>query len=168
MEGIIDIVPTLASILIGALLTFFTQNYILQRQRNWERERIEDDIFNRNQDLKFQVYNKVLQLHGHYPIHEISHYSGEGDLYTENYHKYVRPTLFEIYHLLDVEVANEVDTIDNIFEKTVALGEVDEDDERSLSESYIKIINNIKKSIENFRETQKLLRKKSVKNQNPV
>ena len=70
------------------------------------------------------------------------HHGGELDY--KNYVKYIRPELYNVYHLLDKEIAEELIKIENIYARQEALEEGEEEDQEHLSNSYQKIIKIIK------------------------
>lgn len=95
-----------------------------------------------------------------YEILEIDLHNGPTDLNQKNYNEHIRPLLFDIFHLLDDEIAKEVNYIEDIFERQFVMEEEDPSDGEDLSNSYLKIINLIKEQFKELRESKKGLRNK--------
>lgn len=155
MELFINALPSLLGVVVGGLITFFIQQSSIKKQQVWEREKMELDNFQKDEDRKFETYNKILQADGDHVIHDINHHTGAGILQTKAYNEHIRPLLFEIYHLLDEKVADEVENIENVFERQYIMEEEDPTDKEVLSKSYLKIISLIKQEFKNLRSSKR-------------
>lgn len=143
IENIINNVLPLFGVLIGGLITYVVQSKSIKETQKFEQKKIINEKNQRDEEIKFKAYNKVLLNDGVEPIHIWDMHHG-GELDYKNYVKYVRPELYNVYHLLDKEIAKELIKIENIFARQNAWEEADEGDQESLSQSYLNIINTIK------------------------
>jgi len=157
MDELLKAIPSLLGVLIGGLLTFLIQQNSLKKQQEWERNKIIVDNYERETTSKLEIYNKILNLDSTKIIYETTHQTGETRLIVNNYNEFIRPLLFQSYHLLDEEVANEVDTIEEIFERQFVMEEEDPDDKNTLCKSYLNIISVIRKQFKVFRKSRKEL-----------
>ncbi|MGY6211457.1 hypothetical protein ACXEO8_15925 [Cytobacillus firmus] len=155
MELFINTLPSMLGVVVGGLITFFIQQSSIKKQLEWEREKMELDNFQKDEDRKFETYNKILQADGDHIIHDINYHTGAGKLQTKAYNEYIRPLLFDIYHLLDEDVAEEVENIENVFERQYIMEEEDPTDKEVLSKSYLKIISLIKQEFKNLRSSKR-------------
>lgn len=79
------------------------------KQLQWEKEKIKDQVRKEHLSLLFCVYNKVLKAMGetvityHHPV----------NFHTKNYNEKIRPILYESYHLLDQDIRELVRNIDS-------------------------------------------------------
>ncbi|MGG0412965.1 hypothetical protein [Peribacillus simplex] len=153
MDDILKGLPSLIGVVIGGLITFFIQRSTIKKQQQWDREKLRIDNFYKSEAEKFKTYNKILEIDATRLIHH--HYDsidGGNKLDKKNYDTYVRPLLFEVFHLLDREVAAEVNKIEDIFEREYVKG-TEPSDKKNLSDSYIKIIKLIKQQFKEYRES---------------
>jgi hypothetical protein len=154
MDEFIKALPSFVGVVIGGLITFLIQIITIRKQQKWERNKIELDNFYKDETIKFQTFNKIFQLDGKYSILDIDlHYGPE--LNQENYFEHIRPLLFEIFHLLDDNMAKEVNNIEGIYERQYVTEDEDPNDKESLSQSYSKILQLIRKQFNDFREIRK-------------
>ncbi|MFK9119087.1 hypothetical protein ACJEBK_19690 [Peribacillus frigoritolerans] len=154
MDDLLKALPSLIGVVIGGLITFFIQRSTIKKQQKWDREKLRIDNFYKSEAEKFKTYNKILEIDATVEIHH--HYDSiEGGyrLDLKKYFTYVRPLLFEIFHLLDDEVATEVNKIEYIFEREYMTGEEQPSDKKNLSDSYLKIIKLIKQQFKEYRKS---------------
>ncbi|AIF68139.1 hypothetical protein GZ22_16875 [Terribacillus saccharophilus] len=157
MEELLKALPSLLGVLIGGLITFFVQNTTVRKQQKWEARKIEIDIYYKEQTLKFQTFNKILQLNRFCNVLEYDiHYGPE--LNEKNYRKHIRPLLFDIFHLLENSLAKDINNIEEIYERQHAVGEEYSEDKKALSESYQNIIKSINGQFKLLRESKHLSR----------
>lgn len=156
MNELLKALPSLLGVVVGGLITFLIQQVTLRKQQNWDRKKLELDKFYKDEDRKFQAYNKILQMDGTYRIHTIDHHTGDGELDEKNYNEYIRPILFDIFHLLDENIAKQVNRIEEIYERQYAMEEANPDDDEKLSKHYLTILQLIKHE---FNELRKLKEK---------
>lgn len=133
-----NMIMPLIGVLIGGLITYIVQTKSIKETHRFEREKIREEDTKKNKELKFKAYNEVLYNDTVEAINVYDMHSG-WELNYKNYAKFVRPVLFNIYHLLDEEIAEELLRIENIYTRVEATGEPEEDDENNLSKSYDKI-----------------------------
>ncbi|CAH0321855.1 hypothetical protein SRABI84_05299 [Peribacillus simplex] len=153
-----DFIKTLGGVVVGGLITFLIQNHSIRKHQKWEREKIQIDNHDKDQSEKFKKYNKILELDGTYAIHTINLHTG-GRLHRKPYVEHIRPILFEIYHLLDEEIANELNNIEEIYERQHVLEEAEPTDKSNLSNSYAKIISAIRQKFKEYREANQNIMK---------
>lgn len=152
-EIIIMILP-LIGVLLGGVITFYAQQWSLKKTQNFEREKIEQDKQQFNENLKFKAYNTILINSGTYQIH-LYDKETNGELDYEKYVKYVRPVLFEVFHLLDPEIRQELINIEYIYEgKPFKKGEEAESDKKKLRTHYVKIIQHIIAKYEEYNKKE--------------
>lgn len=149
------------TLLIGSLLTSFTQNRMFKRQRLWDQAKMDKQLeqemikneaqFARDQMLKkLDLYNKILRVDIENEIFHREHH-GEVTFYTEKYERLVRPLLYESFHLLSGKVAKSVESIENVIGRQHFYEEAEPDDDEIFTEHYILIISEIKDELELFR-----------------
>ncbi|MFY0762136.1 hypothetical protein AB1K32_25380 [Metabacillus dongyingensis] len=158
MNEILNMALPLVGVVLGGVITFVIQQSSIRKQQEFEREKIKIDNFYKEEIRKFETYNKILQIDGIYRIHDKSHHQGASELNRDNYNEYMRPVLFDIFHLLDEEIAEEVNNIEDIYERQAVMEEADEFDQEKLSNSYEKIILLIKQQFKKHRESKRNLR----------
>ena len=150
-----SLVASLLGVTIGGFITYNVQKHSIERQQQFEREKIKDEENKRNQDIKIKAYSKILQLSSTHIISELEPHTGQTELYGEKYYEHIQPILYEIYHLLDDEIAKEFDYIETTFEKIYIIGPDDDDNEKWwLGESYSRILTSIRKEFENIRNNR--------------
>jgi hypothetical protein len=159
MDELLKALPSLLGVLIGGLITFLIQNVTIRKQQKWDREKLELDKFYQEQTIKFQTFNKILQLNGLYTVleHDI-HYGPE--LNQEYYTKHIRPLLFDIFHLLDEKIVAHVNYIEDTYERQFVMEEAAHGDREHLRDSYIKILELINKQFKELRKSKQLSEKK--------
>lgn len=158
MSEIIKMILPLVGVVVGGLITFFIQQSVIRKQQKWDREKIEIDNFKKGETKKLETYNRILEVDAIYIIHIHDHHTGKGTLKIKNFNQYVRPLLFEIFHLLDEEVANSLNNIEEICERQRVMEDDYPDDYEKLSDNYINIISEIKKQFRQYRESNKRLK----------
>ena len=65
----------LVGVLIGGLITYFVQTKSIKEKQNFEREKIRNENVQRDKEIKFQAYNKVLLNDGVESIHTYMGYA---------------------------------------------------------------------------------------------
>ena len=147
---LMNMILPLVGVLIGGLITYFVQKKAIKEAHDFEREKIREENLQKDKEIKFQTYNKILYSNGSYIFSE---WSLNGNMLNkQNYLKFIRPVLFEIYHLLDKEILVEFNKIEEIYSRQSEKGDL-ETDKKNLHDSYIKIIETIKRK---YKEHQKL------------
>ncbi|MEH7126518.1 hypothetical protein V7127_25330 [Bacillus sp. JJ1773] len=152
MEIIKDALPLLG-VIVGGLITFLVQNNSIRKNQRFEREKLQKDELNKKDEKKFQVFNEILHLNTKLRVqtHDMR-YGPELD--EKKYVEHIRPLLYEIYHLLSEEIINEVEKIEDVFDRQYALEEEAEDDAELLGQTYRKIIFLIKQEFKAHREAE--------------
>ncbi|PED17648.1 hypothetical protein [Bacillus toyonensis] len=154
MDELIKALPSLLGVVVGGLITFFIQQATIQKQQEWDRKKMELDTHNKNEARKFEVFSQILHAHAKHIVLEYSMH-GPPQLNEVKYSKYIRPLLYEIYHLLDYEIVGKIEKIEYIHEKQFAM-EVDEDgDMEVVTENYEEIIKIIKQDFNSLRKSRK-------------
>lgn len=136
-ELLILILPLLG-VYIGGWISSNGQIKALKETHDFEREKIREANIKKDKERKFQAYNQVLLNDASESINIYDFHNG----WELDYNKYannVRPVLFNVFHLLDKKVAEELLKIENTFTKIEALGEPEEGDKEELSKSYLNI-----------------------------
>ncbi|CJG99778.1 Uncharacterised protein [Streptococcus pneumoniae] len=115
---------------------------------------MELDTYNKNEARKFEVFSQVLHAH---TKHFVLDYRMDGppELKEDMYFEYIRPLLYEIYHLLDDSIVREIDKIEYIHEKQSAMLDEDEGDLEALTKNYQEIIKIIKQEFVSLRKSRK-------------
>lgn len=143
MDELVKAIPSLLGVLIGGLITFFVQNTTVRKQQKWDREKIKWDRQYQEQTLKFQTYNKILQLNRTHMILEWDMHKGS-ELNRIKYITHIRPLLFEVFHLLDEGIAERMNFIEDVYERQFVVEVEEPGDKDGLIFNYqsiIKIIN---------------------------
>lgn len=148
-----SLVASLLGVTVGGFITYYAQKHSIERQQQFEREKIEREENQKNQEIKIKAYNKILQLSSTHIISELEPYTGQTELYGNKYFEHIQPILYEIYHLLDNKIAKEFDYIETTFERIYIMGP-EEEDKWLLGESYSKILTGIRKEFENIRNSR--------------
>jgi hypothetical protein len=154
MDEFIKALPSFVGVVIGGLITFLIQIITIRKQQKWERNKIELDNFYKDETIKFQAFNKIFQLDGKYSILNIDLQYGP-ELNQENYFEHIRPLLYEVFHLLDDNMAKEVNNIEGIYERQFITEDENPGDKESLSQSYSKILQLIREQFNDFRVIRK-------------
>ncbi|KRF52724.1 hypothetical protein ASG98_19655 [Bacillus sp. Soil531] len=157
MGELIKALPSLLGVIVGGLITFFIQQITIRKQQSWEKKKLELDNFYKNEEIKFKTFNKILELNGEHQVLEYDIHQGP-ELNYNKYIKYIRPLLFEIFHLLNDEIVREVNSIEDIFERQTAVEEAELGDAEDLRHSYSKILKLIKEQFTDLRASNKNLR----------
>ncbi|EJV49972.1 MULTISPECIES: hypothetical protein [Bacillus cereus group] len=153
MDELIKALPSLLGVVVGGLITFFIQQATIRKQQEWDRKKMELDTHNKNEARKFEVFSQILHAHAKHIVLEYSMH-GPPQLNEVKYSKYIRPLLYEIYHLLDYTIVGKIEKIEHIHEKQFAM-EVDEDgDIEIVTENYEEIIKIIKQDFNSLRKSR--------------
>lgn len=171
-----DKVLPLITLIVGSLLTFLIQNFILHRQRSWDAKKLalqfdqeqskmdkqfnyelekQERQFAREQLLKkMDVYNKILRAIEESQVVEWPrHHLEEPHFNHRVYEEKIKPLLYESFHLLNKQVAEAVIRIDDMLGKWNYFEEADEGDPEQISEDYHLIKKIIVDELEDFRKT---------------
>ncbi|MHA6261522.1 hypothetical protein ACXYMX_16805 [Sporosarcina sp. CAU 1771] len=147
------VTPSLLGVIIGGLITFFIQQSIVRKQQKWDGEKMKIDKFHQEQTIKFQTFNKILQLNGSYEVLEHNiHYGRE--LNQNKYTEHIRPLLFDIFHLLDETIVTNVNSIEDINERQFVMEEKAPSDKEALSNSYLEILRLINEQFKELRKSK--------------
>lgn len=157
IDEILSMGLPLAGVIIGGLITFFIQQSTIKRQHEWEREKIKMDNLNKDESNKFQIYNQILLRNTKYAILEVDMNYGP-ELHQSLYNNNIKPLLYDIFHLLSDEMANEIHSIEELIHRQFVTEEEHEGDKERLSGSYLKIIDLILKEFKDHRESNKILK----------
>lgn len=154
MDELIKAFPSLLGVVVGGLITFFIQQATIRKQQEWDRKKMELDTHNKNEARKFEVFSQILHAHAK---HFVLDYRMDGppELKENIYFEYIRPLLYEIYHLLDDPIVREIEKIEYIHEKQSAMEDEDEGDREALTKNYQEIIEVIKREFVNLRKSRK-------------
>ncbi|MCU4898072.1 hypothetical protein OB968_02695 [Bacillus cereus] len=152
MNELIKALPSLLGVVVGGLITFFIQQATIRKQQEWDRKKMEIDTQNKNEARKFEVFSQILHAHAKHIVLEYSMH-GPPELNELKYSQYIRPLLYEIYHLLDESITRKIEKIEYIYEKQFAMEEAEEGDIETLTENYQRIIEIIKKDFDNLRKS---------------
>lgn len=161
-QGLVDIVSdifsnslvaSLLGVIVGGFITYKVQKHSIDKQQQFEREKIKDEENKKNQKIKIKAYNKILHLSSIHIVSEWNHHTGETELYSAKFTEHIQPILYEIYHLLDAEIAKEFDFIDRKHEEMTVMGPED-GDEWLLGAAYAIIIAKIRKEFEEIRNSR--------------
>ncbi|MCM3225937.1 hypothetical protein [Terribacillus saccharophilus] len=153
MDELIKAIPSLLGVLVGGLITFFVQNTTVRKQQKWEREKIEWDRQYQEQTLKFETFNKILQLDRTHLVLEYDLHRGP-ELNRKKYVTHIKPLLFDVFHLLNEEMVSRIDIIEDIFEEWYVMEEPSPGDDEKLTESYKRIIELINLQFKEQRESK--------------
>ncbi|GAA3721457.1 hypothetical protein GCM10022378_09400 [Salinicoccus jeotgali] len=161
-QGIIEIgnsifssslVASLLGVVVGGFITYKVQKQSMEKQQQFERKKMKYEENKKNQETKIKAYSKILHLNSTHMVSEWDHHTSRTELYGDKYMKYIQPILYEIYHLLDDDIAKEIDYIEISFERIYILGS-ENDDKWSLGHSYSKILTEIRKEFEDIRKSR--------------
>jgi len=148
----ISSVLPLLGVIIGGLITFYIQKNSLGKTHAFEREKIRLDNIAKDEEEKFKAYNRILLNNALHKVWEWDPNKG-GEIDYAKYIKYIRPVLFDVFHLLDKKVADELDFIEQVYERQHYEEDEQIDDRKDLSDSYLNIIAIIKQQFKNHRES---------------
>ncbi|AMQ05898.1 hypothetical protein [Sporosarcina psychrophila] len=148
-----SLVASLLGVIVGGFITYYVQKHSIEKQQQFEREKIKDDENKKNQEIKIRAYSKILHLNSTYIVSEWDHHTGKTELYGVKFIEHIQPILYEIYHLLDDEISKEFDYIEASYERIYVMGE-DDDDIWVLGESYSRILAKIRKEFEDIRNSR--------------
>lgn len=112
-----------------------------ERQKEWEREKINIEYSNKQNDLKFKVYNTILKLDGEVSI--LTYHPRRPEFDHNQFEKIIRPVLFDNYHLLDQDVRETINAIDYTLKKGAFFEELEEEEQELLANNYSKLIDRI-------------------------
>lgn len=161
-QGLVDIVSdifsnslvaSLLGVIVGGFITYKVQKHSIEKQQQFEREKIKDEEHKKNQEIKIRAYSKILHLNSTYIVSEWDHHTGKTELYGVKFIEHIQPILYEIYHLLDDEIAKEFDYIETSYERIYVMG-AEDDDIWVLGESYSRILAKIRKEFEDIRNSR--------------
>lgn len=153
MDELLKALPSLLGVIVGGLITFFIQQSTVRKQQKWDKEKIKIDIFYQEQTIKFKTFNKILQSNGLYEILEHGMHYGP-ILNQRNYTEYIRPLLFDVFHLLDEELVANINNIEDIYERQFVMEEESTGDRETLINSYIKILELINTQFKELRKSK--------------
>ncbi|MBE7123996.1 hypothetical protein [Bacillus cereus] len=153
MDNASALLPLLG-VVVGGGITFGIQYFVTNRQREWDEKKIKMDNYNKMKTQKFTVFSQILYLDSKHNIAEWSMQFGY-EFHEIKYNKYIRPVLYEIYHLLDETIVNEIEKIEKILGRQRAHEEAEEFDNENLITSYKKILELIKEDFKDWREFTK-------------
>lgn len=151
-----SLVASLLGVAVGGFIIYFVQRHSIERQQQFEREKIKEEENKRKQEIKIKAYNKILHLSSKYIISEWDQYNGRTELYGDRFIEHIQPILYEIHHLLDDEIAKEFDYIEFSLERMNVIGPENED-KWFLGASYSRILTNIRKEFENIRKSRSVI-----------
>ncbi|MGG2061661.1 hypothetical protein [Priestia megaterium] len=154
MNELIKALPSLLGVIVGGLITFFIQQITIRKQQSWEKEKLNLDNFYKGEATKFKIFNKILQLHVENTVLGVDVHD-EPVLNQADYIEHIRPLLFEVYHLLNEDMAKEIDFIEDVFERESLTGERDEIETKDTTDSYLKVLNLIRQEFKNLRASKK-------------
>ena len=138
LSEVMSMILPLIGVVIGGLITYFVQTESIKENHKHELKKIEEENIKKNREMKYQAYNQILLNDAMKSINIWDMHHG-WELDYNKYADYVRPILFNVFHLLDEKVADELLKIENIYSKIEAIGEPEDGDENSLGESFNKI-----------------------------
>ncbi|WP_422123720.1 hypothetical protein DHX103_02605 [Planococcus sp. X10-3] len=143
-SDVMNMALPLVGVLIGGWITYLVQTKAIKENQTFELNKIKQENIQKDNEIKFQTYNKILLRDGTYRILVWDNHNGY-KLIRDNYVEYVRPLLFEIYHLLEKEIADEFNNIEDIYDRQLGEEEPQVGDKEALSDSYKNIIERIKR-----------------------
>lgn len=159
MEYITPFLPLIGVIIGGIITGVVTSNVqkkAFERQRVWDKEKLEEQ-FNREQLMKkLEVYTKLLRVNGEVKITDFDMYTGEWSFNHEPYELKVKPILFESFHLLSPKIAECTQEIENLLSKWDAMEEADEGEADYACSQYKKIVSEIKNELDLFRKRHEI------------
>lgn len=146
-----SLIASLSGVIVGGFITYYVQKHSIEKQQQqFEREKIKNEEIRKNGEIKIKAYNKILHLSSTYIVSEWEHHTGRTELYSNKFIEHIQPILYEVYHLLDDEIAKEFYYIETSFERMYVMGP-EEEDKWFLGESYSKILAKIRKEFEDIR-----------------
>ncbi|MFJ7746694.1 hypothetical protein [Peribacillus sp. NPDC097295] len=148
-----SLIASLLGVTVGGFITYIVQRRSIEKQQQFEREKIQNEEHKKNQEIKIRAYNKILHLSSVHIISEWDHHNGQTELYSDKFIEHIQPILYEIYHLLDNDTAKDFDYIDGIHERMSYDG-AEEEDKWFLGAAYARIISNIRKEFGNIRNSR--------------
>ena len=137
----------LIGVIIGGLLTYFTQAKIATNQLKREKEREKEN----KKAERFIVYNEVLKIDGEIQMLYINSHIAEFNL--QAYREKIRPLFYTRFHLLHEEIANSVRLMDIIISEADLSEELLLEEGERLIAFYSKILTEIEKEMKSYRET---------------
>ncbi|MGN4289688.1 hypothetical protein [Bacillus cereus group sp. MYBK87-2] len=140
-------IATLLGAIIGATITYVVNRRAFKNQVELERRKLEWNELQKNKQIKFEVYNELLEKNGVSDVIEFDR-SEPLEIHkfnVSNYLKHIRLILFRKFHLLHSEVKGKVIQIDQELKRCEWNEEVDKDDNRKLLDLYTNILKIIEK-----------------------
>ncbi|RLQ91953.1 hypothetical protein [Planomicrobium sp. Y74] len=171
---IFNMVLPIVTLVLGSWSAYLIQVKNFERTRDWdqkklasqfeqEREKLEKqfNFESQNQESQFikeqllkkvELYNKILKAIGENKVVEFSRYQGEEPDFDEQvYKEKVRPILYESFHLLKKEIAEDVIKIDDMSDRWEFYEEADRGDSELIADYYMNIKKAVKEELEEFR-----------------
>ncbi|MGE8004393.1 hypothetical protein [Lysinibacillus sp. NPDC093216] len=138
---------TIIGAFLGANISSRTQKNIISKQIKWDKIKARNLQVNET----MEIYSKVLEMDG--SLHVIEFNSGhQTEIRLGEYTKKIRPLLFEKFHQLHQDVADQVSDMDELIELCNFEEELSDENSERLAHMYIKLINIIKRHLSMYRE----------------
>lgn len=136
------------------------QMEIMEKQSKQQMEILQSQFVRDQWDRKIAAYNKILDVDHGMSVIYFDNDKNHSIFNEEVYKEFVRPLLYEHFHLLEVGIASSVYRIDSIFDfyKTAQIEILRSDIEILISE-YNNIINSIQEVIYKYRDTLSIIKK---------
>ncbi|PFC50534.1 hypothetical protein COJ11_30390 [Bacillus cereus] len=153
IPSVITLLGTLAGAIIGIVGAIITQNKSFKRQIELERNKLEWNESQNNKNLKFEVYNELLEKNGVSQVIELDR-NKPMDIYqfqVGNYLTCIRPILFKKFHVLDSDIQEKVLRIDEEIRRCEWYEDVDEDDNKGFLDLYNAILRRVNEEYEKMK-----------------
>ncbi|MEY9978742.1 hypothetical protein [Lysinibacillus sp. RC79] len=151
-----SLVASLSGVVVGGFITYYVQKHTVEKQQQFEREKMEKEEMKKNENTKIKAYSNILYLSSTHNVSEWEHHTGETELYSDKFIEHIQPILYEVYHLLNDEIAKEFDFIEGKHAEMRTMGPED-DEEWFLGAAYERMVNEIKKELEEIRNSRSSL-----------
>lgn len=173
---ILNMVLPVITLVLGSFLAYLFQKKNLERSKEWDKEKSAEQFIQEQKKMdkqfnfelekierhfakeqllnKMEIYNRILRAIEEnevvvWPSHQGEELEFEVLVYTEK----IKPLLYESFHLLNIEIAKKVIIMDNMIGKWNYNEEADEGDAEIMAKSIEKIKRVIMDELEEFRQT---------------
>ena len=153
IPSVITLLGTLSGAIIGIVGAIITQNKSFKRQIELERNKLEWNELQNNKNLKFEVYNELLEKNGVSQVIELDR-NKPMDIYqfkVGNYQTCIRSILFKKFHVLDSDIQEKVLRIDEEIKRCEWYEDIDEDDNKGFLDLYNAILRRVNEEYEKMK-----------------
>ena len=150
-EIVLPAITALTGVIIGGVLTYFTQLLLFQKQIKREKERQKEEV----QIETMNIYSKFLDVRANLQLIERVN-SNVTELNIEAYEKYIRPIFMEKIYLLHFDVSQKILSINKQLEISGYNEEITEEEKKWIFKEYMELEYLIFSHLNNYRKKHNL------------